>query len=53
MDEVLAHSDMISLHIPAQADGSAVITSKELDMMKDGSILINAARGGVLWKILC
>ena len=48
MDEVLAQSDMISLHIPAQADGSAVITSKELDMMKDGSILINAARGGVL-----
>lgn len=48
LEEVLSQSDMISLHIPAQADGSAVITSKELNMMKDGSILINAARGGVL-----
>lgn len=48
VEEVLSMSDAISLHIPAQADGSAVITSKELGMMKKGSLLVNAARGGVL-----
>ncbi|PCJ81310.1 MAG: 3-phosphoglycerate dehydrogenase [Bacteroidetes bacterium] len=48
MDEVLEMSDVISLHIPAQSDGSAVIGTRELNQMKDGALLINAARGGVL-----
>jgi len=40
--------DYISLHVPKQADGSAVIAAKELAMMKKGVRLINAARGGVI-----
>lgn len=46
MESVLEQSDFISLHVPAQKD--YVIGSKEFGMMKDGSAIINAARGGVI-----
>jgi D-3-phosphoglycerate dehydrogenase len=48
LHDLLKQCDAVSLHIPAQADGSAVIGAEELAMMKPGSILLNAARGGVL-----
>lgn len=48
MDEILANSDFISLHVPKQADGSAVIGKAEFTKMKDGVMLVNAARGGVI-----
>ena len=48
MEELLKESDMVSLHIPAQADGSAVIGEAQLNLMKQGALLINAARGGVV-----
>jgi D-3-phosphoglycerate dehydrogenase / 2-oxoglutarate reductase len=47
-DELLAKSDFITLHIPAQADGKAVIGNEEFAKMKDGIIIVNAARGGVI-----
>ena len=37
---------MVSVHVPAQADGSAVIGEAELAKMKPGSFFTNAARGG-------
>ena len=48
MDNLLANADFISLHVPAQADGKAVIGNEEFDKMKDGVIIANAARGGVV-----
>lgn len=48
LHEVLGELDYISLHVPKQADGSAVITAKEFGMMKKGVRLVNAARGGVI-----
>ncbi len=48
MEEVLKESDAVSLHIPAQANGQAVIGAEEIAMMKPGAILLNAARGGVV-----
>ncbi len=48
MEDLLTQSDSISIHVPKQSDGSAVINSKELDMMRDGVIIANAARGGVI-----
>lgn len=47
-DELLATADYISIHVPKQADGSAVIGAKEFEMMKKGVRLVNAARGGVI-----
>ncbi|MGB0391778.1 MAG: D-2-hydroxyacid dehydrogenase [Salibacteraceae bacterium] len=48
MDSIISDSDFISLHVPKQADGSAVIGSAEIAKMKDGVRLVNAARGGVI-----
>ena len=46
LDEVLAQSDFISLHVPSQA--KPLIGKAEIEKMKPGAILINAARGGVV-----
>jgi len=48
MDTILRESDAISVHVPKQNDGAAVIGKRELGMMKKGSILVNASRGGVV-----
>ena len=47
LDELLAYSDVISFHVPKPTDGS-MITSSEIAKMKEGVILINASRGGVI-----
>lgn len=47
-DELLATSDVISLHVPFNKSAGALITAKEFTKMKDGVILINCARGGVV-----
>lgn len=47
-DQLLKESDFISLHVPFQKGDPPVIGKKELDQIKDGSGLINAARGGVV-----
>ena len=40
--------DFISLHVPKQSDGSAVIAKSSFDKMKKGVRIVNAARGGVI-----
>jgi D-3-phosphoglycerate dehydrogenase len=45
-DEVLAQSDFVTLHVPAQE--KPTIGAAELAKMKPGAGLINAARGGVV-----
>ena len=47
-EEVLAKSDILTLHVPAQAGGKPVIGTDEISHMKNGVVLINAARGGVV-----
>jgi D-3-phosphoglycerate dehydrogenase len=48
LDYLLANADFISIHVPKQADGSAVITATEFAKMKKGVRIANAARGGVV-----
>ena len=48
LNDVIADLDYISLHVPKQSDGSAVIGSAEFNQMKDGVKIVNAARGGVI-----
>ena len=45
-EDVLKHSDYISLHVPKQKQ--YVIGKTELEMMKDSAIIVNTARGGVV-----
>ena len=46
MDEMLGQADVITLHIPFS--GSPVLSTTEFSKMKDGVVLINAARGGTV-----
>ncbi|MGJ5640978.1 D-2-hydroxyacid dehydrogenase [Formosa sp. S-31] len=48
-EEVLKQADFLTLHVPAQ-DGY-VIGKPEFAIMKDGAILVNAARGGVVDEV--
>ncbi|MGB1040198.1 MAG: D-2-hydroxyacid dehydrogenase [Flavobacteriales bacterium] len=47
-DEIIETSDYLSLHVPKQDDGSAVLSQKEFDKMKPSIRIVNAARGGVI-----
>ncbi len=51
LKSVLGNLDYISIHVPKQADGSAVIRSAEFTLMKKGVRIVNAARGGVIDEI--
>ena len=48
-DEVIKQSDFITLHVPAQKE--YVIGKDEFKAMKDGVIIVNAARGGVIDEV--
>lgn len=48
MHEYLPIADYISLHVPKQANGEAVIGANEIKLMKQGVAIINASRGGVV-----
>ena len=48
LSSAIGDLDYISLHVPKQADGSAVIQMKEFELMKKGVRIVNAARGGVI-----
>lgn len=45
---LLESSDVVSLHVPETTHTQNMIGEKELKQMKDGAILINAARGTVI-----
>ena len=51
LNNVLGSLDFISIHVPKQNDGSAVISAKEFALMKKGVRIVNAARGGVVNEI--
>jgi len=47
MDEMLAEADVISIHIPF-GGGKAILGDEEMKKMKEGVVLVNTARGGVI-----
>lgn len=46
--QLMAESDIISLHIPYTKENDNYINTEEFDLMKDDVILINASRGGLV-----
>ncbi|CAK0890457.1 unnamed protein product [Prorocentrum cordatum] len=48
MDELLAQSDVISLHTPLMPATHHMINKEVIDKMKDGVILVNCSRGGLV-----
>jgi glycerate dehydrogenase len=47
-EQLLAQSDIITLHCPLTADTRGLIGTKELAQMKPGAMLINTARGPLI-----
>jgi D-3-phosphoglycerate dehydrogenase / 2-oxoglutarate reductase len=48
LDELLANSDIISLHVPETGATRNMIAAAQLALVKQGAILINASRGTVI-----
>ncbi|MGB2427033.1 MAG: phosphoglycerate dehydrogenase [Alteromonas sp.] len=48
LKKLLNTSDVVTLHVPETAQTKDMIGAKEIAQMKDGSILINAARGTII-----
>jgi len=48
LPELLAKSDIISLHAPAMAQTKHMINAETIAQMKDGVILVNTARGSLI-----
>jgi phosphoglycerate dehydrogenase-like enzyme len=48
LDELLAQADIISLHLPLTKENKHMIGKPEFERMKDGVILVDAARGGIV-----
>lgn len=48
LEELLKQSDLISLHCPLTEESAHLINSKTIAQMKDGVILINTSRGGLI-----
>lgn len=48
LETLLERSDVVSLHCPQTAQNLNMINAQSLAKMKDGAILINTARGGLI-----
>ena len=48
LDELYRRSDYITLHVPKLKDTTGLINKAAFDKMKDGVMIINCARGGIV-----
>jgi D-3-phosphoglycerate dehydrogenase / 2-oxoglutarate reductase len=48
LDELLAESDFISVHLPKNAETGGLIGDRELHLVKPDVRIVNAARGGIV-----
>ena len=48
IDDVLAQSDVIALHCPLFPNTKGIICKENIDKMKDGVIILNSSRGGLV-----
>jgi D-3-phosphoglycerate dehydrogenase/C-terminal binding protein len=48
LDDLLAESDVVSLHVPLTPDTRHLLDAARLHRMKPGSLLINTARGALI-----
>ena len=47
LNELLINSDYITIHIP-KINQKPIITKKEFKLMKDGVVIVNTSRGGII-----
>lgn len=46
--DLLSQADVMSFHLPLTSETKHMISDREFDKMKDGVIIVNAARGGIV-----
>ena len=51
LPELLAHSDIVSLHLPLTADTRTLIDRAALSRMKSQAVLVNTSRGGIVDEV--
>ena len=51
LGDLLASSDVVSLHVPLTDETHHLIDEKAIAMMKNSAVIINAARGGVVDEV--
>ena len=48
LDDLLAQSDAVSLHVPRTPETEGLIDARRLALLRDGAVLVNTARGEVV-----
>ena len=48
LDELLANSDVVTLHAPGLPENHHMIGARELGLMRENAVLVNAARGSLV-----
>ena len=48
LEDLLAEADVISVHLPRNAETAGLIGERELRLVKPGVLIVNAARGGIV-----
>jgi glyoxylate reductase len=48
VDELLAESDIVTIHVPLTPETSRLIDARRLGLMRDGAVLVNTARGEIV-----
>lgn len=48
LEQLLARSDVVSLHCPLTAENTGMINRERIALMKDGALLLNTARGPLI-----
>jgi len=48
LDELIAESDVVTLHLPLDDSTKNILDHVRLNLLKEGAVLINLARGGLL-----
>lgn len=48
LEEIFAHSDVLSLHIPLNEHTRHIVSAERINAMPQGAIIINTARGGLI-----
>ena len=48
MEEVFSQADFVTLHIPETEETQGIVNKELFDCMKDGAVLVNCARAGIV-----